>query len=356
MKQFVPHYYDKFTCIADKCRDNCCIGWEIDIDPDTLEMYRSMDGNIGRKLSENITVSDDGSDCFRLTSDGRCPFLNESNLCELILAGGEDMLCGICHMHPRFVNYLPDRCETGLGLCCEEAARIILTDREPFRLVETQCSDEEELPSDIETDFLMYARDYIIGELEKSGSIPYKTGLLLGIGEILDGRLARGNYSPLPDFTDTELHYPDRHFHENAGFILSLEPLNDEWNKVCGMLRSAADSRMTFEYDISSEREYTNLLKYYIYRYFMDSADDFEPYLKLALAVFSADAVTYIKKATGMSFIDSACLWSKEIEYSAENMEMIYDYLYPDDDLAILNEQWDWAILLRRGNREDYIS
>ena len=31
-----PDFYRDFHCIADRCSDSCCIGWEIDIDPDTL--------------------------------------------------------------------------------------------------------------------------------------------------------------------------------------------------------------------------------------------------------------------------------------------------------------------------------
>ena len=31
----VPSYYEKFHCIADQCKDNCCYGWEIDIDEGT---------------------------------------------------------------------------------------------------------------------------------------------------------------------------------------------------------------------------------------------------------------------------------------------------------------------------------
>ena len=37
MKIYVPDYYSEFSCIADKCSDNCCIGWEIDIDENSLE-------------------------------------------------------------------------------------------------------------------------------------------------------------------------------------------------------------------------------------------------------------------------------------------------------------------------------
>ena len=31
----VPFYYKEFHCIADACKDSCCIGWEIDIDEET---------------------------------------------------------------------------------------------------------------------------------------------------------------------------------------------------------------------------------------------------------------------------------------------------------------------------------
>ena len=38
----VPSYYKNFRCIADKCPDNCCRGWEIDIDEDTLDYYKDL--------------------------------------------------------------------------------------------------------------------------------------------------------------------------------------------------------------------------------------------------------------------------------------------------------------------------
>ena len=50
MKTVVPHYYKNFKCIADKCRHSCCVGWEIDIDDDTLEKYRNLEGEMGAVL------------------------------------------------------------------------------------------------------------------------------------------------------------------------------------------------------------------------------------------------------------------------------------------------------------------
>ena len=70
----MPKYYDKFKCIADKCTDNCCIGWEIEVDSSTNEFYNKVPGKFGKKLRENIK---DG--CFILGEDERCPFLNSKN-------------------------------------------------------------------------------------------------------------------------------------------------------------------------------------------------------------------------------------------------------------------------------------
>lgn len=39
----IPHYFDSFVCTAGECRDNCCYGgWQIDLDEDTVEFYKSV--------------------------------------------------------------------------------------------------------------------------------------------------------------------------------------------------------------------------------------------------------------------------------------------------------------------------
>ena len=90
-----PGYYGKFRCIADKCTDNCCIGWEIDIDSETMDYYSSVGGSFGGRLKNSIK---DGS--FVLTEGERCPFLNSRNLCDIYTELGEAHLCQICTDHP----------------------------------------------------------------------------------------------------------------------------------------------------------------------------------------------------------------------------------------------------------------
>ena len=133
MKHLAPAYYGAFTCLADRCRDNCCIGWEIGIDPDTAAFYDSFPGETGDWLRSGITPP--GTDrCFLPDAQGRCRFLNEKNLCTAYLRVGEQAMAEICREHPRFHNWYADVLETGLGLCCEETARLILTTPGPFTL------------------------------------------------------------------------------------------------------------------------------------------------------------------------------------------------------------------------------
>lgn len=128
MKLIVPKYYESFSCKGGACSDNCCIGWEIDIDEKTLSRYKSTMGEIGKKLSDNIEKSGEVSH-FRMCRDGRCPFLNSENLCELFIGLGEDSLSDICREHPRYYTTVGDCTYGGVGLCCEAAAELILSEK-----------------------------------------------------------------------------------------------------------------------------------------------------------------------------------------------------------------------------------
>ena len=141
-----PNFYDKFKCIAEKCTDNCCIGWEIDIDENALEKYNTIEGSFREELKEKIITSDDGNKCFKLCENERCALLNKNNLCKLIINCGEDYLCDICREHPRFYEWFTGFTECGLGLCCEEACRLLLENEKPFTLL--QESDGEEVLSE----------------------------------------------------------------------------------------------------------------------------------------------------------------------------------------------------------------
>ena len=83
-----PSYYKDFRCIASDCTENCCIGWEIDVDEDTLAYYKSIGSDFSRRLCAAIAPADEqaGENAhFILDERERCPFLNDKNLCDLLL-------------------------------------------------------------------------------------------------------------------------------------------------------------------------------------------------------------------------------------------------------------------------------
>ncbi|MBE6849697.1 MAG: hypothetical protein E7502_07350, partial [Ruminococcus sp.] len=109
-----PQYYQEFRCIADQCKDNCCIGWEIEIDAEAAEHYRKIPGEFGERLRSCIRFGQPS--VFVLDAQERCPFLNDRNLCDIITTLGEPVLCQICTDHPRYYEWFGTVKEGGIGM------------------------------------------------------------------------------------------------------------------------------------------------------------------------------------------------------------------------------------------------
>ena len=103
MKLRTPTYFNEFHCIADKCKDCCCIGWEIDIDKKSADFYKNVSGEFGEKLRKSIDFGSPSH--FALNDKNRCPLLNNKNLCEVYIQLGEDKMCDICTEHPRYYEW-----------------------------------------------------------------------------------------------------------------------------------------------------------------------------------------------------------------------------------------------------------
>ena len=72
MKFRYPAYYEQFSCIADRCEDTCCAGWEIDIDDESYAYYMNVEGAFGEELRRQIKEYE--SVCHRQTSRIKCMF------------------------------------------------------------------------------------------------------------------------------------------------------------------------------------------------------------------------------------------------------------------------------------------
>lgn len=128
MSTWYPSFYPAFRCRAKRCRHSCCRGWEIDVDEQSAARYRKLPGELGDELRRALFSDEEGWH-FRLDGEERCPFLEADGLCRLIKNLGEEALCDICALHPRFFEELDADELWGLGLSCEEATALLLGEK-----------------------------------------------------------------------------------------------------------------------------------------------------------------------------------------------------------------------------------
>lgn len=303
MKTVVPDYYPLFRCKAGECAHSCCVGWEIDIDEDTLELYRAVPGELGIRLQDSIECGDECAH-FKLGEDERCPFLNGRGLCDIIITLGEGALCDICHMHPRFVNELSQRTETGLGLTCEAAAELMLSRTEPMHIITLE--EGEESLTEWEREMLS-VRERAFSALQDR-SKPFH--------ERLEEMLALCG-----------AHLPKLSLGVWAEHFAALERLDGGWEADLATLRAPAADRVGFEWDTAFEQ----LACYFVYRYFSVARDAHE---LAAFAAFCALSCNIIRALFERSehlaaerLWDICRMYSSEIEYSTENVERLLEIL-----------------------------
>ena len=309
MKQIVPDYFNKFQCIAGACRHSCCVGWEIDIDEDALDHYQNVSGAFSRRLSASI-ATDGETAHFILDENERCPFLNSDGLCDLIIELGEDQLCNICADHPRFRNYFSDRTEIGLGLCCEAAAGLILTQDAPARLTVLQDDGGSENLSEEEAD-LIRLRDELFA-IAQNRSLPFQARMR----QVME---------------ECDLTLPEKTPRGWAQFYLSLERLDPVWTRLLECLACAEFElpELPQEFDIALEQ----LFVYFLYRHIPGAMEDDNIAGRIAFAAISCRMIGWLCAAhagengevTMEEFIETARMYSSEIEYSDENLALLFE-------------------------------
>ena len=296
MKLYAPKYYKNFICIADRCRHSCCVGWEIDIDDDTAQIYASLTdgyGNEIRKSIEEVEVPH-----FRLTVDEKCPHLNECGLCKIILSLGENYLCEICREHPRFYHDTVRGKEVGLGMACEEACRLILTSDNYAEFVEIGELDTYEETLDFDA---LSHREAIFCILSDS-SLDYRERL----------REICRRYGVTPKIrTDTEW----------QELLSNLEYLDDEHRVLFAGYSSNFDTPKQFEG--FAERA----LAYLIFRHCSAAIDEDYFRVSLGFSLFCerllVSMARNMENCTEDAFFELARILSEELEYSEENTDAI---------------------------------
>lgn len=362
MKYHKPSFFDQFKCIGSACTDTCCAGWEIEVDETTAQGYLAEKGAFGDRLRREIG-SEPGEYFFKLKNN-RCPFLNKENLCDIFINLGEDRLCDICREHPRFYNWFGDYTEVGLGLCCEEAERLLFSDSKPLTFVEEVTQDEEQDYSD--EDEYTDASDLLDDESEECEQMLEERKAIFSIlqnrkkniGARLKRLLLQLPYAdemllltvPILEWDDPEsilkLDYnakPSTNTLKSSALFLirffgGMESLDKTWPSMMKELEQNIDSLI--DVDKAAEflqfmkgenrlYEYEHIAVYLVYRYYPEILFDGQIEAKILFAaasiclLFLMDLQCFQENGvyTQHDRIELVRRFSKEIEYCPENME-----------------------------------
>ncbi len=309
-------YYDQFRCIAQNCPDSCCKEWDVQVDPDSAAFYRSLPGALGDRLRQ--VLRDDAEFGTLMTvENGRCPMWRQDGLCRIQAELGHDALCKTCREFPRLTHDYGDFVELGLELSCPEAARLILSSPALPLVTEEVAGGEEPDYDRADMDILRATRETALQLLSDTAyTLPESLILLLFYGyqaqAVLDGGDA-------PDFIPKEILQTAKDMATPANladllrFFSGLEILTDSWRQ---RLQNPEPAPWT---DVLRR-----LARYGVERYWLQAVSDYDLVSRVKMVVVSCLLV----RALGGDPVQTAQMYSKEIENNADNVDAILDAAY----------------------------
>ncbi len=345
MKHIYPKFYDKFKCTAGKCPDSCCKDWDIEVDDRAQEFYESAGGEFGKKLKRLTEVDGDGDRIF-VSQNGKCPFWNDKRLCDIYINLGEEHLCDTCKKFPRITQNYSVFAEHMLSFACPEAARLMLSEKNAFARYETRLDTVTE---DFDCDlmrFLLKARK-ITFEIFGDGSLDFSSRL----------RLALQFNSSVQDLLCSESY--DSGLLKKPGinncgsseggdckFIFSLHKkldiMSGKWRDLLDKTERSADLPSIHG---SFDDEFSVTAQYYVYRYYLTALDSLDVLSTIkrivCCCVVVGKAEDYLSSVNGgISFEERTRLlqrYSKEVEHSYENSEMLEEEFFTNPDFSTEN-------------------
>ena len=353
MKLRVPDYYYKFKCIGGACTDSCCIGWELDIDEESYEAYKKVEGEFGKKLRESmVDGSDETDECntFRLNGN-RCPFLNEKNLCEIYINLGEKSLCKVCTEYPRFTVEYNNTKEKSMALSCEVVGRLIFGREDKIKFVEKEIPDEEisEECVPLFVEEIEYIRDKSIAILQnRSKDIYDRIKEFLSfvseaqevINEGEEGADLIKVLETLPVVNTDSSKADIAEFLEEVCYLLEgLYLLGEEWEKDFSEFKSDLNEEVMRRFEKCRQDIkmldiwYENIMVYFVFRYFTKAVYDCDVISRAKFAFlgfFTIRGLAALKyKKSGKFDADDMMMaaksYSKEVEHSEGNIAYLME-------------------------------
>lgn len=291
-----PSYYGEFKCIAGECPDSCCQGWEVDADEASLRYYKTLNGELRKRIDSVLSKDEFSNDIFTLTGNKRCPFLNDENLCDIHIAVGGEHTPYTCRTFPRFINNFGSVREMGLSLSCPVACDMIYNLKQPMTFCEKVVDCLPEL-NDIDAQVYYY----LVKSREKAFEIIYDRSKPVSerICELLNFAVT----------VQQEIE-PYREGGDDIDFFTVFdnpELINPLWKEKV----NSYEIKLV-ENNLSNE----NIAGYFIYRYFLTASCDLDVLSKAKMAAVGVLINTYFGGDSR-----TMQLWSKETEHSQYNMD-----------------------------------
>lgn len=324
MEVFYPAYYRKFSCIAAACPDSCCKEWEVDVDDVSAARYRALPGALGDALREVLKDTEDGT--VMTIQNGRCPMWRQDGLCRIQAELGHDALCKTCRDFPRLRHDYGSFVELGLELSCPEAARLILT--QPY-CWECEQGDGDEVPDYDEEamQILRRSREVVLQYLRSSTTpINQKLAAILLYGHHVQSWLDGGEEALFDE--EAFLAVASKNVKEGdleivLQFFQNLEILTPQWK----------ERLQTPQTELDWSDKQILLAEYFVTRYWLQAVSDYDLIGRVKLIVVSCLVIHFL----GGNLIDTAQLYSKEIENDPDNVEAILDGVYTCPALTDVN-------------------
>ena len=317
MRIFKPAYFDTFHCLAGQCPDSCCKEWEVEVDDRSAAFYRSLEGPLGDRLRAVLKDDPDWGTVMTI-ENGRCPMWRADGLCRIQAELGHDSLCKTCRDFPRLCHDYGTFRELGLELSCPEAARLILSAPDAPMLIEDISGGDTPDYDEDAMAVLLQTRDAALAILQHPDySVTEALILLLYYGYQAQALLDDGN---APDFhpglllQETKLMAIPNGEQALVDFFKGLEILTPEW-------KARLSTPLAF---VPWATELRNLARYFIERYWLQAISDYDLVSRVKLAVVSCILVRLL----GSDVLQTAQIYSKEVENSPENMDALLDAAY----------------------------
>lgn len=133
-----PAFLSQFVCIADKCEDTCCRGWNMQLDAPTYQKYQEK----APELLNAVAKEELGYIMRRDAKTDYCVKFQEG-ICGIHKEKGTEFLGNACHFYPRATRTLGDQHVMMAVPSCPEVVRLALMQEDGLAM---EQAEYERLP------------------------------------------------------------------------------------------------------------------------------------------------------------------------------------------------------------------